>query len=353
MSSVKVEVVKVDSIETHPNADRLDIACIKGWRCVVGKGSFAAGDLAIYFPIDSVLPAALEAQLFKDSKIKLSNHRIRTVKIRGVISQGLLIAREAQREGSDLTEELGVTKYEPPISRSPRSNAEAVKRRETNPSFHKYTDIENYKNHPGLFAPGELVYVLEKIHGSNFRAGWVRKHPKNWFHAVFLSWGFVNTHEFLYGSHNVQLSQNGKLNIYWEMVTKYKLRESIPKDTIVYGEVYGDGVQKGYTYDCMPGERKLVIFDVQQNGWYFNHDRVRAFCGVIDLPVVPGDYNSLPVAFNPERILSNVDSISHLGWKPREGVVIKPVKETLCYLGRKILKWKSDEFLLKAEDNTH
>lgn len=58
MSIFKVEVVKISSVNSHPNADRLDIATIEGmaYQVVTAKGNFTPGDIAFYFPIDSVIP---------------------------------------------------------------------------------------------------------------------------------------------------------------------------------------------------------------------------------------------------------------------------------------------------------
>ena len=278
MSSLKVEVVSVDNISPHPNADRLEMAQVKGWTCVVPKGEFCEGDKAVYFPIDSILPEPLEAKLFRpESKIKLHKHRIKTIKLRGAISQGLLVPLTdldptllSYQEGDDLAELLGVTKYEPPESGSPQSNCNQVSKKQVNPSFYKYTDIENYKNYCSLFTNGELVWVLEKIHGSNFRAGWVKSHPSTLWKKILNWFGWLPKYEFVYGSHNVQLQDHwanngfyeksiGK-NIYWEAVEKYDLKHVLKPGDVVYGEIYGDGIQKGYLYDCKPGEQKLAVF---------------------------------------------------------------------------------------------
>jgi RNA ligase (TIGR02306 family) len=367
MSTLKVEVVRVDDVIPHPNADRLDIAQIRGWQCVVGKGAYQPGELGAYFPIDSVLPEDLEAIIFKDSKITLEKHRVRTIKIRGAVSQGLLVPfRDIppfspiganRKEGDDLTDELGVKKYEPSLDQSPQAGARAGRKQTNphfhkytgNPHFHKYTDIENWKNHPNLFEPGELVWVLEKIHGSNFRAGYVPFHANTWWKKVKRFLRLTPTHEFVYGSHNVQLKHNG--NIYWEMVEKYQLQSKLKAGEVVYGEVYGAGVQKGYLYDCKPNERKLAIFDLQVGSRYVIHREVVEFCEQLNLPTVP---LCAIIPYNREEVKKHVDGWSWLGdQKVREGIVIKPDEEQHTYMGRKILKWKSEQFELTAEDDTH
>src|SRR5574340_1044228 len=95
MSTLKVEICEIKSVEPHTNADRLEMVQVLGWFCVTGKGNFKPGDKCIYFPIDSILPESVETTLFgPDSKIKLSKSRIRTIKIRGNISQGMVCTPE-------------------------------------------------------------------------------------------------------------------------------------------------------------------------------------------------------------------------------------------------------------------
>jgi tRNA-binding EMAP/Myf-like protein len=178
MSELKVEIVEISKVEKHPNADRLDIAYIKDWTCVTQKDKYKKGDVALYIPIDSVLSEKLENYLFPpDSKIKLDKHRVKTIKIRGAISQGMILNLDelisngflptnvGWRIGYDFAYALGITKYEPPVRMSPQSNVKQVKKRDKHPEFNEYTDINNFKWYPDLFKEDEHVVVLEKLHG--------------------------------------------------------------------------------------------------------------------------------------------------------------------------------------------
>jgi RNA ligase (TIGR02306 family) len=91
VSELLVNVVKLESLVRHENADTLLIATIGGWYCIVKEGEFQAGDLAVYIPIDSVLPDVL-IEKYELSYLK-NGGRVRTVKLRGFISQGLLPSR--------------------------------------------------------------------------------------------------------------------------------------------------------------------------------------------------------------------------------------------------------------------
>lgn len=365
MSTFKVEVVKVTSVENHPNADRLDLISINDWKCVTAKGNFKAGDEAIYFPIDSILPSQVESRIFgPDSKVKLTNSRVKTIKLRGAISQGLAVTPQTFMDafhpteftlGSDVTKLLGVTKFEPPVRNVPGVGSSTHK--QSNPHFRKYTGIENAKNYPKVFQDGEEVVVTEKVHGTNFRAGYVPFYANTILKRIMKFLRLAPQYEFVYGSHNVQLQNRfhrgyyGKTvgNVYAEAVIKYNLREVLKPGEVVYGEVYGDGIQKGYTYGCK-GQRKLVLFDVMKDGVYLDPIESKKFVEARELQFVPVLYTG---PFDKEKILKlrDGDSVMSSSQKVREGVVVKPIKEETAYIGRKVLKYISDAYLLKNQDD--
>lgn len=372
MSDHKVEVVKVKDVQKHPNADRLDLVFIEGWQCVVKKGDIAVGDEVIYIPIDSVLPEKLEAYLFPpDSKITLSKHRVKTIKIRGAISQGMIVKQQelyiggflpdsSYTIGTDLAGILGIEKYEPPEEKTPQFKSPQVKKKDKNPDFKEYTSINNFKWYPDLFEIGEPVVITEKIHGTNFRCGYVPYHANTWWKKLKQFLGLSPEYEFVFGSHKVQISYkkdyNGfyARNVYLEAVKKYDLEYVLRRGEVLYGEIYGSGIQKGYDYGCADGVRKLVVFDVQKDGLYMNTDDVFEFCDRTGLEHVPVEYiGSYPGSEVVKETWVDGPSRLCVEQKVREGVVIKPLIEQHCYAGRKILKYKSDEFLLTAEDNTH
>lgn len=175
MAELIVNVEKVRKVERHPNADRLDLATVRGWQCVVGRDSVSEGDLVVYLPIDSVLPAGLEDIIFEGSKVKLSKSRVRTIRIRGAVSQGLAVpylkladhyTGLRPREGFDAKDVLGVTKWEPkePAPFTTRGGMQRSKK-QVNPNFRKYTSIQHLKNYPDAIDGEEQVAITEKIHG--------------------------------------------------------------------------------------------------------------------------------------------------------------------------------------------
>lgn len=360
MSAFRVEVVEIDAIRPIENADRLEIAVVKGWEIVVGKGQYVPGSIAVYFPIDSVLTEAAENALFSvDSKIKLNRRRVRTTKIRGVYSQGLLgsledlsplLGKADRSVGADVATALGVTRYEPPVRTAGLQPAGQKKKRPGNPNFARYTELENIKWWPNMFAWGEPVHITEKIHGTNFRAGWVKSDTTKWYNKVRKFFGLLPEYEFVYGSRNVQLGAEKKLfyseNVYLQTVDKYSLRE-LPKGVVVYGEIYGDGIQKGYSYGCARNERKLAVFDVTVDGKYQDQLMVDVLCAASQLPRVPQLYSGY-MCDEALKLCTTGKSRLH---PPTtiEGCVVRPLVEQDTLHGRKILKSINPAYLNKAD----
>jgi RNA ligase (TIGR02306 family) len=332
---------------------------------VVSKGSFKAGDKALYIPIDSVLPIEVETKIFgAESKVKLSKSRVKTIKLRGAISQGLVtglsdFGLEKLKPGTDVTEKLGIKKYEPPV-RGQSFKGRAVSWKQVNPHFHKYTSIENFKNYPKAFdsLAYENVVITEKIHGTNFRCGWVPAQATTFWKKIKKFFGLLDPWEFVYGSHNVQL--HDKLlaktyygsNVYAQCVKDYNLKNLLDKGEVIYGEIYGSGIQKGYDYGCKEGERKLVIFDIKRGETFLNFNDAEVRLMNLGLPQPPllhfGPFN-LEVA----KKLATGDSVLCPTQKVREGIVIKPQFEKKDIMGRKILKLINDEYLLKEQTDFH
>jgi len=366
MSTLKVEICRIDGVEKHPNADRLDIVKIAGWQCVTQKDAFKVGDSCVYIPIDSILPLEVESKIFgPDSKIKLDKSRVRSIKLRGAISQGMAVRPSTlgipddQDVGTDVSEILGIKKYEPPTREvSHNSQLNPKPKRSCNPNFKKYTGIENWKWYPTLFDSTEEVVVTEKIHGTNFRCGYIPYCANTWWKKVLKFLHLTPQYEFVYGSHNVQLQNKLRYkgyysnNVYLKIAKQYNL-ESVLKNFpgfVVYGEIYGDRIQKGYNYGCGTGEHKLVVFDVMHDGSYLDFPVFSVFCNLRRLPMAPVVYHG---PYDGDKILSLTKGNSVLcpEQRVREGVVVKPLKEQITFMGRKILKVISDDYLLN-NDNT-
>ncbi len=117
MASFDVRVCTLDAVEPHPNADRLELAVVGGYRAVVGKGQFVAGEAVAYLPEAAVLPPDLIEALGLTGKLAGPQaNRVHAVRLRGALSQGVVMkARPEWKVGQSVMDELGVSKFEPEI----------------------------------------------------------------------------------------------------------------------------------------------------------------------------------------------------------------------------------------------
>lgn len=227
----------IDSIEPIENADRIEVAKIGGWEVVVGKGDFKAGDQVIYFEIDSALP--LEDTRFAHLASRGSRlidgepyHVLKTIRLRGVYSQGLVMptsdfapeVNHVEFFGAlALDELLGVFKYEPPVPAAQGGQVEGG-------FFHgvQKTDAERVQN----ISPRNWERIVNdftwkatlKIDGTSFTG---YNDPVEGFRVCSRNW---------------ELSRS-EGNVYWDVVDKFNLEEIIPENWVVQGEVYGPGIQ--------------------------------------------------------------------------------------------------------------
>src|SRR5262249_52411745 len=169
MSSLIVEVCRVGAVERHPNADRMCLVHVKGWRVCAGRdpetgaNQFEPGDLCVYVSADAVLPPALSDRLGVTrylaplpkgpDGLRPPGGRGRVARLRGEPSYGLIMPPfdPSWPVGLDVAGLLGITRYEPPPEIVDGDSEP------DHPAFHRYTDVENYRNFPDLIREGEEV----------------------------------------------------------------------------------------------------------------------------------------------------------------------------------------------------
>ncbi|MCY3986242.1 MAG: RNA ligase (ATP), partial [Candidatus Dadabacteria bacterium] len=167
MSTFDVRIHRI-TIEPHPNADRLELAVIGGYRCIIGKDQYRTGMLAAYIPEAAICPEDIIAELGLEGRLSgKQKNRVKAVRLRGILSQGLVYPLTGKKlkkisvsEGDDVMGLLGITKYEPPIPINLAGEAWGAYG-----ATLKY-DIENLKRYPDAFLNGEQVVVTEKLHGT-------------------------------------------------------------------------------------------------------------------------------------------------------------------------------------------
>ncbi|MFK0143023.1 RNA ligase (ATP) [Streptomyces murinus] len=347
MSTLRV-TAEVLTVHEHPNADALELAQVGLYRAVVAKGAFRSGEVALYIPEQAVLPDELIEELGLTGRLAGSAaNRVRAVRLRGELSQGLVcrpkaldgvdLAAAADR-GTDFAERLGITKWVPPVP--PTMNGEV----ERAPELLPWVDIENIQRHPDIFTPGEPVVLTEKLHGSACLLTYVADEGR----VYVSSKGF--------GARSLALKEDAR-NLYWRAVHAHGVPEAAARLAArlgarrigVFGEVYGAGVQD-LTYGA-DGRRETLgyaVFDVSAEiGGTVRWLDTAVLDG--ELPVVPRLYEG---PYDIDRVLSVAsgrETVSGRELHLREGVVIRPAGERYSAVtgGRAIAKAVSPAYLTR------
>ena len=364
MSSFNVEAHSL-VVLPHSNADALELAQVGGYLSVVRKGEFVTGDLAIYIPEAALLPDALlkEIGLWDEEKGKGrlaggEGRRIRAARLRGVLSQGITFSPDPAgpyagllplQEGVDYAEALGVIKYVPPIP------AELAGQVEHTPGLKTYTDLENIKRFPNVIQEGELVYISEKLHGTNSVLSLIRDGSD--FHFAVSSKGQAGKQLGILRA----LDERGRdTNAYWRMAVKVDaervLREIAArldaKEITLFGETLG---VQDLMYGLPKGELDFRAFDLRVDGEFLPYGGAGGFLdlmGEYGIPTVPvlwvGPFSQDALDHHTGGN-SVVEKAGHI----REGVVVRPTEERYDpTLGRVVLKSISASYLLRKGEAT-
>jgi RNA ligase (TIGR02306 family) len=324
-----VSIQTIDAIVPIPGADRVEQARVMGWSVVIKKGEFAVGDPCVFFEIDSVLPAEPAWSQF----MRPRGFRVRTLKLRGVLSQGLALPIEILGGGDaardvDLRDRLGVTKYEPVLPDS-REIAGPF------PSRVPKTDEIRLQSALGVLDEmrGKPFYVTTKCDGAS--ATYVR--DEDGFVACSRNWALAR------GDNHV-----------WRLAERHQLAERLPMDIAIQGEVCGPGVQGNRLGLAM---HELFVFSVYdlRAGEFLPFERFVAFCAEHGLTTVP-----------IERVVDGAEAATYEhtldGWlaaacgkypgtqRHKEGLVIRPLAELRSEtLGGSRMSFKviNNDFLLE------
>ncbi len=242
----------IDKIESIPDADAIECAYVGGWPVVVKKGEYKAGDLAIYFEIDSWIPTSLAPFLTKSGKYPsvyngVEGERLKTIKLRGQISQGLLLPLNtvdsffSVNEDDDLTEVLNIQKWEKPMSAQLAGLAKG-----NFPFFIRKTDQERVQNlKKELYENiGQEFEVTLKMDGSS---------------ATY----YLKDGEYGVCSRNFNLKLEGNEdNTFIQTGIKYDLENVLKqygKNIALQGEMCGPGIQNNYQ---QLKEVEFFVFDI-------------------------------------------------------------------------------------------
>ena len=355
MSAHSVPVLEIEEIEPHPNADRLEKARVRGYRIVVGKGEFRAGDWIAYIPDGSVLPEPLLEEMNLAGKLAGSKkNRVKPIRLRGELSEGLCYPVPEDRTlrgrpvalGDDVADLLGVEKYVPEVPASMSG--------EVRPAASLAFDVENLKAFPDVFEPGEAVEATEKLHGTFCGLGMTEEGPVAFSKGIGENrTGFVLDAEANRDNVYVQVFRRyeAALREVWEAV-----RSRPGEPVYVCGEIVGPKVQ-----DLRYGlkEREFYAFDVyageRGRGRYLSPPEFRA---AVEgrFPVVPlvaaGAWGEPP--WTGEGAVALTEGPSLLAERNgleqvREGVVLRAATERPTPAGRSVLKVVNPAYLTRRK----
>ena len=401
MANFEVKVVKIDSKENHPNADRLTIYKIGGYTCISNKLSdgsdrYNVGDLVVYIPSDSVLPEVLlkKMDFWDEEKGKGTlagslGNRVKPLKLRGVFSEGLLYpvhctyeticidgntwkkingcsiedpvdggdwAWSENIEGMDVSKLLDITKYEPVI---PASMGGEI--------FNGGTeivvpyDVEPIQKYMTSLKDGEIVEFTEKVHGTQTR---------------FIFTKGLSDDEAFGEDKDIYIASKGQgdkglffkandsnANAYYvKAFTDNHIEEKVKSSNLykecdmitLFGETYG---MQDLKYGLLNGQIGYRLFDVYvgkpRQGRFLNFEECKAFAEEIGVERVPSLYIG-PFSF--EKVDEYTSGKTTLGTnlnQIREGIVIRPLDERYeDDLGRVLLKSVSEAYKLRKGETT-
>jgi RNA ligase (TIGR02306 family) len=359
----------IGEIRPIEGADNIELAIVNGWHAITKKGEYEVGNKVVIATTDAVIPVELSDLMGVTGYLR-KGQRVRTVKLRGVYSECLIISKNtipALRkhptiaEGEDLMELLGIVKYEPPVKMVEMSVGGRKVKYHQNPNFHVYYKFPNLKNVPDLFTEEDKVSITRKLHGTNARYGIVRKKKLSILDRIKKFFGnkWVEF-DYIYGSHNVEKGSTSQgfystdvwrtvadeYNIQeklWNYVKKYYTPERLGSGIVIYGEIYGHGIQKNYDYGLT--DIRFAGFDVEVNGVYQPFFTERGLFLELDLPKVDLLYTG---PWNKETQDMFVFGNFIEGTKvPHEGIVVK------CLSGErhKVAKVINPDYLIYGEKN--
>lgn len=350
-------LVVLDEVIAHPNADALDLVTIGGWRVVAQKGLYVTGDIACYFEVDSWIPTAIAPFLTKPDKEPkvyegVQGERLRTIRLRGELSQGLLVPVKELPNGDaiaglifgelmdnfelDLTETLGILKWERPVNANLAGHAKG-----NFPHFIRKSDqerVQNLKRQYGdAVASGEEFNVTFKLDGSSF-TGYLRDHD-----------GEITTGVC---SRNLELKidEDNEGNLFIQTFRKYdidaKLRayhQATGRSIAVQGEMVGPGIQSNF--EKLEAVELYIynVFDIDTQR-YLLAGETRHVCNDLDLQMVPTFHVRFVLPATIGELLAIADGPSGLNGKFREGIVLKSLTRDFQF------KAISNNYLIKQGD---
>ena len=352
-------IAEITYIKPIEGADAIECAIVNGgWPVVVKKGEYQVGDVAIYLEIDSWVPHELAPFLSKGQEPREYNgvkgERLRTVKLRGQISQGLLLpvqhnpgglywitnkngTMDSVHLGDNVTETLGIQKWEPPIPAQLQGTMKG-----NFPHFIPKTDQERCQNlRKDIFEihKDEIYEVTTKLDGSSM--------------TVYVKDGEVGV-----CSRNIDLKET-EGNSFWKAARDQNIVEALAhisedkgEEYAIQGELIGEGIQGNP--EKLKGQR-FYLFDIfsitegrylRANERYSILDSMNNLYGadIEHVPIIDGDLRVAQAYDTIDDLLQYAEGPSLNPQTKREGLVFKSWESDFTF------KAIANSYLLKHKD---
>lgn len=338
-------VWKVEPIE---GADKIELAHVLGWQCVINKGTIQPMEKAVYFEIDSFLPVEprfefLRASSFRNSDIMGEGFKLKTMKFRGQISQGLLLPLSQFPEinpdtevGTGVAELLKVRKWE--IEERATTNGTIAG---SLPYDVPKTDETRVQNEPGLIQEfkDKEYYISTKMDGSSHSISV----DENGFHVTGHNWEYKDDDS---NSFYKLVKERGWV----EKIKAYAAEHNIMPFTL-QGELCAPGIQRNRLKLIKP---EWYVFTVRENGKRIGLKEMLKVCKEIGIETVPIEeigYNFPEKYPDVDAILERADGDYPNGGK-KEGIVIRPIDPVFSQTISASLSMKAvnNKYLLKNDD---
>lgn len=327
-------IQRIKEIVPIPGCDNIELAKVLGWQCIVKKGEFKVGDSCVYIEIDSLLPIKPEYEfLRKNCYKKLPDgsewFRIKTIKMKGQLSQGLVLHADIvpYDEQADVSKYLGVKHYEKP---TPGANLSGEAKGNF-PVFLTKTDETCIQSVPELIdaLKGKPYYITTKLDGTS---------------ATY----YIKDGQFGVCSRNLELKES-ESNVYWQIARKYKIEESLRRaaaiskeDLCIQGEIVGAGIQKN---PMNLADKQFFVFNIRSitEGVKYSLNYITRLAQLFDLTPVPieeaGQYFNCTVDQLLEKSKGKYTGTDH----NKEGIVVRAADQSISF------KVVNNDYLLKEE----
>jgi len=340
MERALCSIQKVVGIEPIEGAEKIEICKVLGWQVVTLKNEFKPGDLCVFCEVDAFLPCRPEFEFLRKNCFRKmwdgsEGFRIKTVRLKKQLSQGICFPLSILGphcpavEGQDVTELLGVKKWEVPIPAELSGRIEGQR-----PEWIPRTDELRIQSYPDLLQEmkGVVCYCTTKIDGTSGSFG--RKDDEYVVSSRKLVW------------------KEDEGNAWWMVYRRYNIEQVLKEagNYVIQGEVAGPGINKN---KLMLKEPELFVFNMidVNTGKYFDFMHVWEFCRKYNLQTVPRCWSGIAFDFTMEQLLEMAHGKYPGTDNDIEGIVIRPIYETYSNVlkGRMSIKVLNNTALEKED----